>query len=227
MAERNTGGDAESTYTTGGTDVYDTGTGSDLGTGAGTAGGGLGTGAPDYGTDAYVGTGTYVATTETGGQSGDRLQEAATSVAERARQTTGTQVTTRVDQAVGQATQTLEQVANAVRQTGQTLRERDQAPIGNVADQAAEQVERAAGYLRGRDANQLLRDAEDFARRQPAIFLGGALAAGWFVARFLKSSPPESGGGGREVRVSVGYPATEAGTWRESGLETGVSDARP
>ena len=35
----------------------------------------------------------------------------------------------------------------------------------------------------------MLSDVKDFARKNPAIFLGGAFAMGIVAARFLKSSP--------------------------------------
>jgi hypothetical protein len=46
--------------------------------------------------------------------------------------------------------------------------------------------------LRDRDVRELVQDAQQFARRQPAIFVGAAFAAGVLAARFMKSS-----GGGR------------------------------
>src|SRR5215217_3478282 len=55
-------------------------------------------------------------------------------------------------------------------------------------EKAAEQAERLSGYLSERDANELLREVEDFARNRPAVFLGGAFAIGIAAARFLKSS---------------------------------------
>jgi hypothetical protein len=76
------------------------------------------------------------------------------------------------------------------------MREQDQAPIGQVADKAAEQVERFSGYLQQRDVSQIVGEVEDFARRRPAPVLGGAFVLGMIAARFLKSSPPGSGSGG-------------------------------
>jgi hypothetical protein len=49
-----------------------------------------------------------------------------------------------------------------------------------------------AGYLTARDVDQLVSEAEAFARRQLAAFLGGAFALGFLVSRFLKSSSPQS-----------------------------------
>jgi hypothetical protein len=39
----------------------------------------------------------------------------------------------------------------------------------------------------------LIDDVEDFARREPAVFIGGAIAIGLVAARFLKSSRRSGG----------------------------------
>ena len=62
----------------------------------------------------------------------------------------------------------------------------------------ADHVERVSGYLEERDVNQLLEDAENFARRQPELFIGGALIAGLLVGRFIKSSSERRGLAKRE-----------------------------
>jgi hypothetical protein len=54
---------------------------------------------------------------------------------------------------------------------------------------AAERLDDVARYLRQSNWNDLVEGAEGFARRQPAWFIGGALASGFLAARFLKSSP--------------------------------------
>lgn len=82
----------------------------------------------------------------------------------------------------------LNTVAHAFRQTSEQLRGNDQEGIAQYVDRAAGQVEQFAGYLAKSDLRGLARDAESFARREPALFLGGALAVGLLAARFLKSS---------------------------------------
>jgi hypothetical protein len=54
--------------------------------------------------------------------------------------------------------------------------------------QAGEQVRRAADWLENTNVEELTQRTEDFARRQPALFIGGAFALGIVAARFLKSS---------------------------------------
>lgn len=91
-----------------------------------------------------------------------------------------------------QATGGLATIAQALRQTGQQLQEQSQTTVGQFADRAAEPVETLAGYLRDRNVDQLIGEAEGFARRQPALFLGGAFVLGLLSARFLKSSAPSA-----------------------------------
>ena len=82
----------------------------------------------------------------------------------------------------------LSTVAQTFRQMGDQLRDQDQADIAGYLDRATAQVERLADYLRDRDARELVGEAERFARREPALFLGGAFTLGLLAARFLKSS---------------------------------------
>jgi len=78
----------------------------------------------------------------------------------------------------GGATESLSAVAQALRQTGQTLQEDDQAAVGQLADKAAAQVERVSGYLQERDMSQLVGEIEGYTRRSPALVLGGAFVLG-------------------------------------------------
>jgi len=57
---------------------------------------------------------------------------------------------------------------------------------------AANQIEKIADYFERKDLRAMMRDAESFARRNPAIFLGAAFGLGLVAARFLKSSPPSN-----------------------------------
>ncbi len=80
-------------------------------------------------------------------------------------------------------------VAQAVRQSTQHLREQQHDTLAGYVEQAADQIERFAQQLRGKDVSELFDDAQQLARRQPAIFIGSAFALGLIGARFFKSSP--------------------------------------
>jgi hypothetical protein len=146
--------------------------------------------------------------TQTGGSggSGDRLQQATSDVVDRVAGTAQQQVGTQVDSQLGRGADMLDQVSRAIRQSGEQLRG-DQPQIASLADTAAQQVDRAGQFLRQTDFQGVVRGAEDFARRQPAVFLGGALALGLVASRFLKASPSggQSGYGGQRDFRSNGY----------------------
>ena len=87
----------------------------------------------------------------------------------------------------------LTSVADSLRQVGQNLHtspEHNQIAdaTAKYSDTLAKQIEKFSGYLENKDVREMLTDLERFARRNPAIFLGGAFALGLLAARFLKSS---------------------------------------
>jgi hypothetical protein len=96
--------------------------------------------------------------------------------------------TSRLEGGKAAASGELNAVAHAIRKTSGQLREADQGGVAAYFDGAARQIEQVAGYLDRRDVRGLVRDAEGYARREPALFLGGAVALGLLTARFLRSS---------------------------------------
>jgi len=138
-------------------------------------------------------------------QVADRVQSTAGQVAEQVQQ----QATSRIDEQKERASGGLGSLAQAVRQTGQELRRQDEgSAVAQYADSAAQQLERMASYLRTRDAAQLFDEAEDLARRQPALFLGGALTLGFLGARFLMASGQRAAR--RRYAQSAAAPASPA-----------------
>lgn len=91
---------------------------------------------------------------------------------------------TRKEQAAGR----LHDVAGALRQSSQAFRQREDDAFAGYTDMAADQVEHFANYLEERNALDLWRGVQGFARNQPEIFIAGSLAAGFFLGRFLKST---------------------------------------
>lgn len=90
------------------------------------------------------------------------------------------------------AAQSLNTVSNAISQVGQQLSQNDQtAPIAGVISAAAGQIQNAASYLEHHNVEQIVDEVRGFARREPALFLGGAFLAGLLAARFLKASPDQ------------------------------------
>ena len=103
------------------------------------------------------------------------------------------QATSRLTTQKQQATQGLQSLAQTLDQTSQQLQQQGQESLAQYATKAGDQVEQLAQYLQQRDINQLLGEAQDYARGHPISFLAGAFALGFTAARFLKSSS-QSGG---------------------------------
>jgi len=57
--------------------------------------------------------------------------------------------------------------------------------------QASEQMQGVADTVRERDVRELVGEVQDFARRQPTLFFGGAVVLGFAALRFLKSTAPK------------------------------------
>ena len=107
--------------------------------------------------------------------------------------------------------ETVHGFALAFRRTADAL-QREQSPIASrCADQAAAQLDRVAAVLRERRLADLLVEAEALARRQPALFIAGTVAAGFVAGRLLAapapSTPPRVGGGAWQEGP---HPADEA-----------------
>jgi hypothetical protein len=109
----------------------------------------------------------------------------------RIRETAAAQLNSQKDK----ATQGLGTVASAVRESTQNLRIQQHEVAARYVEQAADQIERFSARLREKDITELLSDAQQLARRRPALFVGAAFALGLFGARFLKSSAQQTGQG--------------------------------
>lgn len=133
---------------------------------------------------------------ETAQEMAQQTQEKTGQVAEQAKAQVMEQATNQVTSQKDRAVTSLGSVAGALRQAGQHLRDNEQAPVAQYADKAADRVEQFAQQLGSKDVQELVRDVENYARRQPAFFLGGAFALGLLAARFLKSTGQREGDGG-------------------------------
>lgn len=79
-------------------------------------------------------------------------------------------------------------LGRALRQTATTLRSENQTQTAHFIERAAEKIDELSGKFENRDLDQVIWDTQQFARRQPAVFFGGAIALGFIAARFLKAS---------------------------------------
>ena len=86
------------------------------------------------------------------------------------------------------AAEGLDSAAGAVNAVGDRLRENHLGELSQYTDLAAEQIEKLAGWLRTTTPEEIAHDVEDFAKKQPAVFVAGALALGLIGVRFLRST---------------------------------------
>lgn len=148
-----------------------------------------------------------------------------TGIMDKVRQGATTQLGTQKDK----ATDGIGTVAQAVRQTSQQLRSQQHDTIANYIDQAAQQLEQFSTRLREKDVGELMRDAQQFARRRPAVFVTSAFALGLLGARFLKSSRDgENGANGRNSYASSSrdYSTSDYRTTSPSQSPTTTSPTR-
>jgi hypothetical protein len=113
---------------------------------------------------------------------------------DKAREAAG-QARGRVSQEVDRrSTQAGEQVrsnAGDARSVAEELRKQGKDTPARYVDQAADRAERLGGYLKESDGDRILRDVEDFARRNPGAVAAGGLVLGFAASRMLKASSGE------------------------------------
>ena len=81
--------------------------------------------------------------------------------------------------------------------------ESDVPQAAHYIRQAAGQIDAFARTVRRRDMRELVGEVQEFARRQPTLFFGGAVILGFAALRFFKSSSPSASA---PARSSSGHP---------------------
>ena len=90
----------------------------------------------------------------------------------------------------------VENVAEAMRSSAEQLGSNEEQ-LAELVGTAAGQLEGLAKSLREKDRSALMAEMEDFGRRQPAMFMGAAVALGFGIARFAKAGSSSAGQGHR------------------------------
>ena len=114
----------------------------------------------------------------------ERVQDAAEQAKGQTRDQLRSQVNARSTQAGEQATS----IAEAMHRTSEQLHSEGKDSAAKVIDGVADRSQRLGGYLTQADDDRILRDVEDFARRQPWVFVSASAALGFLAARFMKAS---------------------------------------
>ena len=161
------------------------------------------------------------------GQAQERAQQAAGQAQERAHQAADqakNRLREQLDQRSSQAAEKINEQASDFRAVSESLREQGKDGPASAADKLAEYAEKVGGYLRDRDSDALLSDAEDYGRRQPWTVVAGGLALGFAASRFLKASSgrryserPNSPGSKLGQSGRAGSPASTPGQAERAG----------
>jgi hypothetical protein len=163
-------------------------------------------GAAAYGTEPAYGTEGSTATTGDGGSTTDQVKEKAQVAQDKARGAMGQargRISDQVDQRSTQAGERIAGTASDVRSIADELRNQGKDGPATIAEQVASQADRVGDYLKGASGDRILRDVEDFARRQPMLVAAAGLALGFAASRFMKASSSR--------RYESGYQSYDGG----------------
>jgi hypothetical protein len=120
----------------------------------------------------------------------------------------------------------VERLAGNIRQAGRAF-ESDIPFAARGIDSAADYVEDAAQKIRQGSFRDLVEGATDFAKRQPAAFLGISVLAGFAAVRFLKASGGQSSSAGQRDAAGRSSPTgglNPGGTSFSTGQQTWVRE---
>ena len=96
-------------------------------------------------------------------------------------------VTDYAEQQKGAAADQIGKLSEAAHAAADHLNEASPT-MARYAHDLAGGIDRFAGVVRERSVADLMRQASEYARREPAVFVAGTVFAGFVMARFLKSS---------------------------------------
>jgi vacuolar-type H+-ATPase subunit H len=130
-------------------------------------------------------------TSQAVGQAQEKVQQVAEQAREKAVEATEegrNLIRSQVEERTSQAGQKLHSTTQDLRTIADALREQGQDGPARIAEQIADKGEQVAGYLRTSDGDRLLRDVEDFGRRNPWAVIAGGVFLGFAASRFVRSS---------------------------------------
>lgn len=124
-------------------------------------------------------------------RAGGAMEEAASAAQDKAmelRSKSANQLRDQLDTKTTDVGKQAKSVAQAFRQSGERLRGEGNTQAASATDMAAQRVEQLGEYLERIRGDELLRDAESFARRRPWLLAGIGMFAGLVASRMMKAS---------------------------------------
>ena len=113
-----------------------------------------------------------------------------------------------------------ETLADSVEAAARELSHDDIGHMSEYVSELAEQLRSVSGTLREKSGDELLHDVGRLAREKPAVFLAGAVAIGFGLGRFARSSQRPH----RSERDQLPVPADEATAHMERAGASGTTN---
>lgn len=135
----------------------------------------------------------------------------------------------RLERGKSSAAEQVEHVASALKSAGSELG--GQSTLGTYANQLADSIERFGSRLREGSIEDLARDLQAAAQRNPMMFVAGGLALGVVFARLVRASTPEPSnvyeGDYDELSTQAASAAGNASAYTTSATPQSRSDEPP
>ncbi|WP_295886231.1 hypothetical protein [uncultured Thiohalocapsa sp.] len=127
------------------------------------------------------------------------------------------------------AAEQVDAFADALRAGVESLRADGHEAMADYWGNAADSAGRFAERIRNKPLAEAWHDTEETVREEPALGFGGAMIAGFMLARFLKSSTPEASADSPSAGARRGTAPTSPGAWPRETPRTpaGVTTHRP
>jgi hypothetical protein len=116
----------------------------------------------------------------------------------------------------------VEQAAQSAHQAADALREGQQRWLADLVQRGAGELASFAERLHGNNLQEILSDIESFARKQPALFAGASIAAGFALARMARVATEQTTGTRMRANGEVPAEGTAGREW-QSRAETSYS----
>jgi hypothetical protein len=143
-----------------------------------------------------------------GGAGGGALGAHAQEIAGAAKRATGEvrrEAMREVDRRSTMAGERVAETAGDLRRMAQMMRDEGRTAPAQLMEGAAGRVDGLADYLSSSDPSRMMQDVRTFARKSPALLVGGAVVLGLAIGRLVKAA--DTGGGGSTTTRREGMPA--------------------
>ena len=101
-----------------------------------------------------------------------------------------------------------EKLAGVVERVAEEFKGQDQQSLAEYAGQLAGSMKSFAENLRDRSLDDVIRDTQQLARKNPTLFLMGSVAVGIALSRFFKASADRSAPRDNEFGSNASQPVT-------------------